>query len=84
MEKQPNGLLFALFFSLLYILPHSVILVRPTLPHYKIRLNRDRLYTILKGTELSLRQWSYRTMGIGLICWIAILTLARYTLPPSY
>lgn len=43
-----------------------VIRVRPALPHYEIRLNRDGLYAILKGTELSLRQWSYMDDGYRL------------------
>ncbi|WP_392435810.1 hypothetical protein ACF3VQ_21695 (plasmid) [Yersinia sp. HM-2024] len=42
------------------------IRARPALPHYEIRLNRDGLYTILKGTELSLRQWNYMDDGYRL------------------
>ena len=42
------------------------IRARPALPHYEIRLNRDGLYAILKGTELSLRQWSYMDDGYRL------------------
>lgn len=42
------------------------IRARPALPHYDIRLDRDGLNTILKGTELSLRQWSYMDDGYRL------------------